>query len=181
MRTATPSTCSRLLITTEVMSNDEALKAQRGPGFEHEAFAPKGAVMKIFENNQQAAHVFHPGLIIADEIETLGLSPKKASLALGITQTDLQKLCNGTLDITPGIAAGLEQLGSGEADFWLRLQQQFNVHPKRGGFRAGSGRKKKHFVSKQVRISAPEAQPNTSTALAELILQAPVPTTAQRR
>jgi addiction module HigA family antidote len=148
--------------------------------------------MKIFENNQQAAHVFHPGLIVADEIETLGLNPKKASLALGISQVDLKKLCNGELDITPSIAAGLEQLGSGEAAFWLRLQQQFDTHPKRGGFRAGSGRKKKHFVSKQVRISAPaeemerirawlEAQPNTSTALAELILNARLPSSEQQR
>ena len=148
--------------------------------------------MKIFENNQQAAHVFHPGLIVADEIETLGLSPKQASLALGISQTDLQKLFAGEFDITPGVAAGLEQLGSGEADFWLRLQQQFDAHPKRGGFRTGSGRKKKHFVSKQVRISASaeemerirawlEAQPNTSTALAELILRAPVSTLEQHR
>ena len=48
--------------------------------------------MKIFENNQQAAHVFHPGLIVADEIETLGLSVKQASLALDLSQTDLQKL-----------------------------------------------------------------------------------------
>ena len=148
--------------------------------------------MKIFENNQQAAHVFHPGLIVADEIETLGLNPKQASLALGISQSDLQKLFAGEFDITPGVAAGLEQLGSGEADFWLRLQQQFDTHPKRGGFRAGSGRKKKHFVSKQVRISASaeemerirvwlEAQPNTSTALAELILRAPVSTPEQPR
>ena len=148
--------------------------------------------MKIFENNQQAAHVFHPGLIVADEIETLGLNPKQASLALGISQSDLQKLFAGEFDITPGVAAGLEQLGSGEADFWLRLQQQFDTHPKRGGFRAGSGRKKKHFVSKQVRISASaeemerirvwlEAQPNTSTALAELILRAPVSALEQLR
>ena len=85
--------------------------------------------MKIFENNQQAAHVFHPGLIVADEIETLGLSPKKASLELGISQTDLQKLCNGAIDITPGIAAGLEKLGSGDATFWLRLQHGFDSHP----------------------------------------------------
>jgi antitoxin HigA-1 len=152
----------------------------------------KGAAMKIFENNQQAAHVFHPGLIVADEIETLGLSPKQASLTLGISQSELQKLCAGEFDITPSVAAGLEQLGSGEAAFWLRLQQQFDAHPKRGGFRAGSGRKKKHFVSKQVRISASaeemerirawlEAQPNTSTALAKLILLAPVPSPEQHR
>ena len=148
--------------------------------------------MKIFENNQQAAHVFHPGLIVADEIQTLGLSPNKASLVLGISQADLQKLCNGELDITPNIASGLEQLGSGEAAFWLRLQQQFEAHPKRGGFRSGSGRKKKHFVSKQVRISASaeemeriqvwlEAQPNTSTALAELILNARLLSSEQGR
>jgi addiction module HigA family antidote len=138
--------------------------------------------MTVYQNNALAARVVHPGFAIADELAALNVSQAKASKAFGISKTDLQKLCNGELDITPAVAAGLERLGSAESAFWLQLQENFNTHPKRGGARVGAGRKKKEFISKQVRISAApeemiriqawlEAQPNTSTALAELILK----------
>ena len=138
--------------------------------------------MTTYQDNTKAARVIHPGFAVADELEALGVSQAKASKALRITKFELQQLCAGELDITPGIADGLEQLGSANREFWLQLQRDYNAHPKRGGARVGAGRKRKDFVSKQVRISAPpedmariqawlEAQPNTSTALAELILK----------
>ena len=111
----------------------------------------------------------------------LKISQGKACKAFGISKSDLQKLCNGELDIVSEIALGLERLGSAESGFWLQLQRDFDSHPKRGGARVGAGRKKKDFVSKQVRISAsPEemvhiqewlkSQANTGAALADLIL-----------
>jgi addiction module HigA family antidote len=140
--------------------------------------------MKIYTDNTLAFQVIHPGLAVADELEVLEVSPAKASKTFKISQKELQQLLNGERDITPNIAAGLEKLGGIESDFWLKLQQNYNTHPKRGGYRAGAGRKKQDFVSKQVRISAPvdemeriqawlDTQPNTSRALAELILHAP--------
>lgn len=139
--------------------------------------------MNIYSNNDKAARVIHPGLAVLDELEALGMSQSKASKVLGLSKQALQQLCQGELDITPSIATALEQLGSGDASFWLALQQNYNLHPKRGGNRVGAGRKKKNFISKQVRISAPneemakieiwlKTQPNTSRALAALILQA---------
>jgi addiction module HigA family antidote len=140
--------------------------------------------MKVYSDNLSAVRVVHPGLAVADELEALGITAKKASKIFGITQQELAQLCAGLLDITPSIANGLEQLGSAEAGFWLQLQKDYDQHPKRGGYRLGAGRKKKNFVSKQVRISAPpeemqqiqawlEMQNNTSQALAQLILHAP--------
>lgn len=140
--------------------------------------------MKIYSDNSLAAQVIHPGFIVADELEALETSATKASKIFNITKEELHLLCEGELDITPNIADGLEKLGSAESSFWLKLQSDYNTHPKRGGYRAGAGRKKQDFVSKQVRISAPvdemeriqawlDTQPNTSRALAELILHAP--------
>ena len=137
--------------------------------------------MKIYSDNLKAAAVVHPGFAVADELEALEISELTASQALGISFEDLRLLCNGELNINQNIASGIEQLGSAEASFWLDLQHAYNLHPKRGGFRVGAGRKKRFFASKQVRISAsPEdmvriqrwldAQGNTSRALAELIL-----------
>lgn len=138
--------------------------------------------MKIYSDNKSAARVIHPSYAVVDELEALGISDSKAKKILSISTVELEQLRHGQLDINPQIATGLEQLGSTEAGFWLALQENYNTHPKRGGFRAGAGRKKKDFVSKQVRISAVpeemskiqawlEAQPNISKALAELILK----------
>jgi addiction module HigA family antidote len=99
--------------------------------------------MTIHQNNALAARVIHPGFAVADELAALNVSQTKASKAFEISKTDLQKLCNGELDVTPAIAAGLERLGSAESAFWLQLQDNFNTHPKRGGARVGAGRKKK--------------------------------------
>ena len=123
--------------------------------------------------------MIHPGVIVADELEALGVD---ATHALGISAGELQQICAGESDITPAIAASLETLGSADAAFWLALQANFDTNPKRGGYRAGAGRKKRDLVSKQVRISAApsemtriqswlNAQANTSEALATLILQ----------
>ncbi len=140
--------------------------------------------MKIYSDNLSAARVIHPGFVVADELEALGISASKASKTFGVSKQELQQLCVGLLGITPSIAHGLEQLGSAKAEFWLQLQKEYTKHPKRGGSRMGAGRKKKNFISKQVRISAPseemqqiqawlEMQSNTSRALADLILHAP--------
>jgi addiction module HigA family antidote len=140
--------------------------------------------MKIYSDNSLAFQVIHPGFMVADELEALEVSNAKACKVFKINKEKLQQLFNGELDITPNIAAGLEELGGIESSFWLKLQSNYNTHPKRGGYRPGAGRKKQDFVSKQVRISAPaeemeriqawlDTQPNTSRALAELILHAP--------
>jgi addiction module HigA family antidote len=140
--------------------------------------------MKIYTDNLLAAQFVHPGFIVEDELEALGVSAAKACKVFNISKEELQQLYDGEIDITPNIADGLEKLGSTESSFWLKLQDSYNTHPKRGGYRAGAGRKKQDFVSKQVRISAPveemeriqawlDTQPNTSRALAELILHAP--------
>jgi addiction module HigA family antidote len=138
--------------------------------------------MRIYCGNSLAAEIIHPGFAVADELEALEVSDAKAGKVFGMSKADLQKLRQGEFDITPEIAVGLEQLGSAEQEFWLQLQRDYDSHPKRGGARVGAGRKRKNFVSKQVRISAPpeemkriqawlEAQPNTSQALAKLILK----------
>ncbi len=140
--------------------------------------------MKIYTDNSLAFRVIHPGFGVQDELEALGVGTAEACKIFKISEQELQQLFDGEIDITPNIADGLEKLGSTESGFWLKLQNSYNTHPKRGGYRAGAGRKKQDFVSKQVRISAPvdemeriqawlDTQPNTSRALAELILHAP--------
>jgi addiction module HigA family antidote len=138
--------------------------------------------MRIFTNNLSAARVLPPALLIADELEALDISKAQAAIAFGVTKKQLELLLVGELPITQQIAQALENFGSTEAAMWLRLQQSYDTHPKRGGSRQGAGRKREHLKTKQVRITAsPEVmqrieswlkqQHNAARALADLIHQ----------
>jgi addiction module HigA family antidote len=138
--------------------------------------------MQIFTDNLSAARVLSPALLIEAELEALDISKARAAVAFGLTSQQLERLLAGELPITPQIAQALEEFGSTEAAIWLRLQQSYDTHPKRGGSRQGAGRKREHLKSKQVRITAsPEVmqrieswlgqQHNAARALADLINQ----------
>jgi addiction module HigA family antidote len=69
----------------------------------------------------------HPGRGLKDEIDELGLSVAEAAKALGVTRQQLYRLINGDCGITPEMAVRLE-LGIGSsADFWLRLQANYDL------------------------------------------------------
>jgi addiction module HigA family antidote len=69
----------------------------------------------------------HPGQGIGDEIEELGLSVAEAAKALGVTRQQLYRLINGECGITPEMAMRLELAIGSNADFWLRLQANFDL------------------------------------------------------
>jgi antitoxin HigA-1 len=47
--------------------------------------------------------------------------------ALGVTRQQLYRLINGDCGITPEMALRLEIVVGGSADFWLRLQMNFDL------------------------------------------------------
>ena len=64
----------------------------------------------------------HPGEMIGDEIEALGVSISDAAKALGVTRQQLHNLIAGRSGITPEMAVRLEMAIGGSADTWMRLQ-----------------------------------------------------------
>ncbi len=124
-----------------------------------------------------------PGFGIARDLKALKITAKKAAQELEITQTEYVQLIRGEIELTPSMAKHLERLGSGTATIWLKLQKNYENHPKhpsRGGARPNSGPKPSGHSSKQVRISAaPEdmeiittwlkSQKNAARAVAKLI------------
>jgi addiction module HigA family antidote len=69
----------------------------------------------------------HPGQGLKDEIEALGLSVAQFAKALGVTRQQLYRLINGDCGITPEMAVRLELVVGGSADFWLRLQMNYDL------------------------------------------------------
>jgi addiction module HigA family antidote len=69
----------------------------------------------------------HPGRLIKDEIEGLGLSVAKAAEGLGVTRQQLYRVINGECAISAEMAVRLERgLGSSAAT-WLRMQMNYDL------------------------------------------------------
>ncbi len=61
----------------------------------------------------------HPGGLIRDNIEDLGLSVAEAAKGLGVTRQQLYRLISGRHGVTPEMALRLEQAFGGSADAWI--------------------------------------------------------------
>jgi addiction module HigA family antidote len=64
----------------------------------------------------------HPGELVWENLDDLGLSVAKAATALGITRQQLYNVVNGRSAITPEMAVRLEKALGGSAELWLRIQ-----------------------------------------------------------
>lgn len=89
----------------------------------------------------------HPGQGLRDEIEALGVSIAEFASALGVTRQQLYRLVNGHCGITPEMAVRLEMVVGGSADFWLRLQMNYDLAQVRAH---ASGLKLKKLARPQV-------------------------------
>jgi addiction module HigA family antidote len=69
----------------------------------------------------------HPGQGLKDEIAALGLSIAQFAKALGVTRQQLYRIINGDSGITPEMAMRLELVVGSSADFWLRLQMNYDL------------------------------------------------------
>jgi len=69
----------------------------------------------------------HPGRGIGDEIRELGLSVAEAAKAIGVTRQQLYRLINGDSGISAEMAVRLELAIGSTADFWLRLQANYDL------------------------------------------------------
>lgn len=69
----------------------------------------------------------HPGGLIRDNIDELGLSVAQAAKGLGVTRQQLYRLINGQHGVTPDMALRLEQAFGGSADAWMRMQINYDL------------------------------------------------------
>ncbi len=69
----------------------------------------------------------HPGELIGDTLEELGVSITEAARALGVTRQQLHKIIAGRSGITPEMAFKLEKAIGSTADTWLRMQVNYDL------------------------------------------------------
>ena len=69
----------------------------------------------------------HPGELIRDNIDELGLSVSEAAKGLGVTRQQLHNVIAGRSAITPEMAVRLEKGIGSTADTWLRMQMNYDL------------------------------------------------------
>ena len=69
----------------------------------------------------------HPGGIVKDCIEELGLSVTDAAKILQVTRPTLSRVINGRSDISPEMALRLSIAFGSTAEMWLRMQTAYDL------------------------------------------------------
>jgi addiction module HigA family antidote len=69
----------------------------------------------------------HPGELIGDSLEELGMSISAAAKGLGITRRQLHNLIAGRSGVTPEMAVRFEKALGSSADTWLRMQMNYDL------------------------------------------------------
>lgn len=84
----------------------------------------------------------HPGQIIRQKLQTLGVSISAAARTLGINRTNFSDLVNGHAGISARVALRLSAGLGGTPEEWMQHQTDYELHLARGRIRA---------ISRQVR------------------------------
>jgi addiction module HigA family antidote len=69
----------------------------------------------------------HPGRLVKDEVEALGLSVAQAAEGLGVTRQQLYRVIKGECAISPEMAMRLEKGIGSSAATWLRMQMNYDL------------------------------------------------------
>lgn len=69
----------------------------------------------------------HPGRLIKGDLDELGVSVAEAAAGLGVTRQQLYRVIKGENAISPEMALRLEKAIGSTADFWLRLQMNYDL------------------------------------------------------
>jgi addiction module HigA family antidote len=69
----------------------------------------------------------HPGALVRDNLDDLGLSVSEGAAALGVTRQQLYNVLNGRSAITPEMAVRLEKAFGGSAELWLAMQAAYDL------------------------------------------------------
>lgn len=69
----------------------------------------------------------HPGLLVKDCLEELGLGVADAAGILGLAPSQLDELIAGCFPITSDLAERLEKTVGSTAGTWLRMQKLYEI------------------------------------------------------
>jgi antitoxin HigA-1 len=69
----------------------------------------------------------HPGLLVKECLDDLGLSVAEVAKGLGVTRQQLHNVIAGRSNVTPEMAIRFEKAFGRTADMWLRMQMNYDL------------------------------------------------------
>lgn len=69
----------------------------------------------------------HPGLLIKEDLDALGVTVTEAAKHLGVDKSQLSRVVNGHSAISAEMALRLETVIGGTADHYLRMQSAYDL------------------------------------------------------
>lgn len=84
--------------------------------------------MKTFANEMIPGDVFHPSEIIKDELEARGMRQVDLINQTGYNKGFISLLLKGERNITSSFALVLEKVLEIPAEFWIRLQKNYEMN-----------------------------------------------------
>lgn len=92
--------------------------------------------MNKYAHEIELAENFHPGEFVKDELTALEIRQKELAEAMQISPTVLSELINGKRNITPLLALKLEHVLGIKAEFWMKLQVNYEINVIRKKYRS---------------------------------------------
>lgn len=80
------------------------------------------------DGREIAIQAYHPGKLLQEEIEERGLLKKDVAHSLGILPQHLSEIFSGKRNFSARLAVRLEKLLDISADYWLRLQMNYDLY-----------------------------------------------------
>lgn len=69
----------------------------------------------------------HPGLVLQDELEELGLTQSSLAEHIGVLPKTINEICRGKRGISAEMAWKLSQALGASPNFWLNLQNNWDL------------------------------------------------------
>jgi addiction module HigA family antidote len=69
----------------------------------------------------------HPGEVLREAVSANDWTVTEFAKQLGVARNTASRLLNGRSRVTPAIALALERIGWSEADYWLRMQLNYDL------------------------------------------------------
>lgn len=73
----------------------------------------------------------HPGEVLEDELKARKIKKSVFAMEIGIYPSHFSDICKGKRNITPSIALKLEKALEIKAEFWVRLQGDYDLKTER--------------------------------------------------
>ncbi|MGC9355811.1 MAG: HigA family addiction module antitoxin [Mariniphaga sp.] len=82
----------------------------------------------IFANDMVPGDIYHPSEIIREEMEAQNIKQSELAEASGYNKSFISLFLKGERNITTSLAIALEKVLNIPAEFWVRLQKQYELN-----------------------------------------------------